>query len=90
MSFCFQCRDNFETTREEAKSLMEKMLEVRGPVIICCQAFFPLFVHIFLIDIVSMPVVAGAKLFAVVMLCCVLLYPKYLWQLCRNVCLYKW
>jgi len=34
---------NFETTRDEAKTLMEKMLEVRGPVIIGCCAFFPQF-----------------------------------------------
>jgi len=60
MWFCFQCRDNFETTREEAKSLMEKMLEVRGPVIICCKAFFCC-AYLFLIDIVSMLVISGAS-----------------------------
>ena len=40
---CRQTRENFNTTREEAESLMRKMLEVRKTVIASRSAFLPIY-----------------------------------------------
>jgi len=64
---------------------MEKMLEVRGPVIICCQAFVFTLCISYLIDIVNVQLVAGAEVF-----CNALLLLNILCGSCAEMSACKW